>query len=204
MLKKVKEFSHRLPDKKRYFEFITALLTIPVMLTVLITNLNNINSQKALQKQTQTVPSPTAVQPQITKAAEKQSTSASGKPLTPTPTPDPVQCKREIGPVSIVNPEQNETVTADPVCIDIAREGTNYCAVVWSYRINGGAWSDFTDKSICLYSLSPGSKHLELRVKSVVTGGERVMERTFSVADTAISPTPIVSTSSAILQTESQ
>ncbi len=204
MLKKVKEFSHQLPDKKRYFEFITALLTIPVMLTVLITNLNNIKSQKSVQNQSQITPTLSVTPPQTTKEAEKKSGSVSGKTPTPTLTPDPVQCKREIGPVSVVSPEQNETVNKDPVCIDIAREGASYCAVVWSYRINGSSWSDYTDKSICLYSLSPGTKQLELRVKSVVTGEERILERTFSIAGTTMTPTPTTSTSSATLQTDTQ
>lgn len=180
MLQKVRQFSQRLPDKKRYFEFVTALLTIPVMLTVLITNVNNLQSQ-----QKSAVPTPPTASLSAGAGAAPTASPRPTRPSatgTPTPTVNPAQCKREIGPVSIINPDQDQTVTGDPVCIDVAREGSDYCAVVWSYRINGGGWSDYTDKSICLYSLSAGNKHLELRVKSVVTGEERVLERSFAVA----------------------
>lgn len=202
MLRKVKEFSHQLPDKKRYFEFITALLTIPVMVTVLVINLNNLRGQKVVENQTQILPTPTVPASRSTGETDRKTANNSVITQTPTvtPSPDPVQCKREIGPVSLVSPEQNEILATDPVCLDISREGSNYCAVVWSYRINGGAWSDYTDKSICLYSLVPGYKKLELRIKSVVSGEEKILERTFSIAGSTQTPTPTSSTSSALLQ----
>ena len=60
VLEKIKKWYRNLPDKKRYLEFITALLTIPVLLTVLWSNLNNLQQKGA-------VPTPTsAVQPTAT------------------------------------------------------------------------------------------------------------------------------------------
>ena len=115
---------------------------------------------------------------------------------TPSVTPS-AQCKKEVGPISIVYPKEGTTISKDPVCLDISRTGEDYCAVVWSYRINGENWSDYTDKSICIYRLSAGTKNLELRVKSIVTGDETILTRTFTVLETA-TPTP-TSTSSASL-----
>jgi hypothetical protein len=97
-----------------------------------------------------------------------------------------------------VYPEEGNTVSKNPVCLDISRTGIDYCAVVWSYRLNNESWSDYTDKSICLYGLTPGTKKLELRVKSIVTGDETILTRNFTIYG---SPSPTsVSTISGSLQ----
>ena len=63
---KIKKWYRAMPDKKRYIEFITALLTIPVLLTVLITNLSNIrqNNNKPIAIPT-VAQQPTAVPEKI-------------------------------------------------------------------------------------------------------------------------------------------
>lgn len=178
IFEKVKYWYRGLPDKKRYLEFLTALLTIPVLLTVIISNILN------LQNRSQT-PAPTPL-PTI-----HPTTIVSTAP-TPTLTPTPgLQCKKEIGPIEIAYPNENMTVISDPVCLDIVREGTDFCAVVWSYRINASVWSDYTDKSICMYGLTPGEKKLELRVKSIVTGAETILRRTFIIPSLTPTPTPL-------------
>ena len=46
MLEKFKDWYRNLPDKKRYIEFVTAILTVPVLITVIISNVSRINEDK--------------------------------------------------------------------------------------------------------------------------------------------------------------
>jgi hypothetical protein len=187
MFDKIKHWWTVLPDKKKYIEFFTALLTVPVLLTVLI---SNINSLKTNQK-TAIAPTPTPGQitPPVITIIQKENPTSTPTP-TPNVTPTPGQCNSAVGPVNITSPADNEVVNTNPVCINISYNQGNYCAVVWSYRINGGSWSDFTDKSICLYNLPPGTENLELQVKSVASSNEVLLNRTFTVSGTAATPTP--------------
>lgn len=182
----VKRWYRKLPDKKRYFEFITALLSIPVLLTVLILNIGSLKNKNVEKKDD--LQRVTIVPVQVT-ATDK-------KPLVVEKVVSEAACVRKVGPIEIVSPKQNETVGKDPVCIDIAYEEGDYCGVVWSYRINGSDWSDYNDKSICLYGLPSGEKEFELRVKSIAGEDEKYLTRTFiysgKEAITPIStPTPI-------------
>jgi len=196
VMQKIKRWYSRLPDKKIYLEFITALLTIPVLLTVIISNVQN------LQKQNTPTPTPqvtsTPALPDDKRMPKEPKNIFDPTMTTPIPTMTPsAQCKKEVGPINILYPEEGTTLSKDPICLDIVRTGEDYCAVVWSYRINNGNWSDYTDKSICIYGLSSGTKNVELRVKSIVTGNETILTRSFIVAGTT-TPTP-TSTSSASL-----
>jgi hypothetical protein len=178
-IEKIKKWYRKLPDKKRYLEFITALLTIPVLLTVLLSNVSNLNRQKE-------VPTPTVTQTPIHVV-----TPTSTPLISSTPSSTPTQeCIKQVGPIEIAYPTEATTITKDPVCLDIARTGQNYCSVVWSYRINGGTWSDYTNTSICMYGLPPGVKNLELRVQSVISGDATILRRTFTIAGPSISPPP--------------
>ena len=185
-IERIKKWYRRLPDKKRYLEFITAFLTIPVLLTVLLNNISNIQKQ-------QVMPSPT---PAPTEAITKNVTPTKIVTITATvsATPTPAsECLKQIGPIEIVYPEENDSLNANPICLDIVRQTNQYCGVVWSYRINGSGWSAYTDKSICMYGLEPGVKNLELRVKSIISSDEIILKRTF----TAAGPTPTPATQSA-------
>jgi hypothetical protein len=198
MLEKIKHWWFALPDKKKYIEFITALLTVPVLLTVLLSNINSLkNSQKAAASP---APAPTPVAPQVTIIQKENPTPVASPTASPTPapTPTPATCNSAVGPVDIANPDENEIVSANPVNIIITYNQGNFCAVVWSYRINGGTWSDFTNNSISIYNLSPGTQNLDVQVKSVVSGSVVVLHRTFTVSGPT--PTQSVSTSSASLQ----
>lgn len=182
VIEKVKKWYRKLPDKKRYLEFITAFLTIPVLLTVLLSNVANLQNQKKVE------PTPT---PLTTPMINTPSPTTRVTPTDPTPTTTPsAQCTPGIGPIEIVYPEENSTVSNDPVCLDIPRQGGNYCSVVWSYRINGSNWSNYTDREVCMYGLTPGTKQLDLRVKSIVSGEEKILRRTFTVAGSVATPTP--------------
>ncbi len=190
MWNSIQSWYRGLPDKKRYLELVTALLTIPVLITVI---LNNVTSLRGKQE-----------------AIPTASNGASSVPITvilspppsvgetkPTESASPQQCTPEVGTAEIAYPRQGDTVTADPICIDIVRQSGNYCGVVWSYRLNGGSWSDFTDKEPCLYGVTSGMKELEVRIKSIVSSDETLLRRTFEVVGTSPTPSPPESTSSA-------
>ncbi|HVZ58527.1 MAG TPA: hypothetical protein VG935_02140 [Patescibacteria group bacterium] len=177
-------YSYRsLPGKKQYVEFFTAVLTVPVLLTVIILNLNNLRNSN---KTTQPTPTPVVSQdhPIIVTFPPSNSSSGNSSQTSPTPTPTtltptPQACVKGIGPISIDSPEDNETVTDNPVQVDINYQQGDYCAVVWAYSINGGKFSDFDDKSIALYNPPQGTIQFQLKVKSIVTGEQKILTRTF-------------------------
>jgi hypothetical protein len=178
-----------LPDKKRYLEFITALLSIPVLVTIIIANVTNLRRNSSSSGGS-TTPTPIIIRELVASDSSQQATS-SGQNTSPGPeTTQGAQCTPGIGPVEIVAPEENQLVRTNPVCIDVVRDSQQYCSVVWSYRMNFGPWSDYTNKSICIYDMPPGDKLLELRVQSIVSDDEVVLKRKFTVeASTTPSPT---------------
>lgn len=178
LIEKFKKWYRGLPDKKRYVEFVTALLTIPVLITILVLNLGSLKKEEK-KEMLQSV--------KITVIPiEKE------KPATPATT-GTAQCKREVGPVEISTPKEEETVTQEPVCFTVSYKDDRYCSVVWSYRIDNGSSSDFSDKSVCLYNVTPGEHKFELRVKSVVSNDEVNLVRNF-VFKTR-NPTPTITPS---------
>ncbi len=187
---RIKGWYHALPDKKRYVEFFSALLSIPVLVTVIILNINNLKSESQ-----QKLPSPTQPPAVVTIIQRPPRVSSTPAPvptatITPTPSPTPTaSCIQAVGPVSISAPDEGDVVTGDPVCLVIDRQGEDYCGVVWSYQINGGPWSDFTDNTICMYGLTPGAKTLNLRVQSLVSSDEVSLSRNFTVAGGGPAPT---------------
>lgn len=202
ILEKTKKWYRELPEKKKYVEFITAVLSVPVMLTVIIINLNNLNQQKnANQKQTDTTKA-TPIQVVITSAIQPDSShnsikdnslNATAEPLTPTAS----SCIKEVGPVSIVSPRESEVVTDNPVCVTIATQ-SNYCKVTWSYRLGDGNWSDYSAQNICFYNLTNGIKTVQVKFKSTASDDSATLQRSFVYSgNNAPTATPIVASSSA-------
>lgn len=176
-------FSYRkIPDKKPYIEFVTALLSVPVLLTVILLNLNSLTGTKDKEPKTTT--------------PEKIFITLPGG-ATSVPTLSEEECTPEIGPLEIKSPEEREVVTENPVFVDIAYQQGKYCSVVWSYRTNGGKWSDYDDKSIALYNLSTGNIKLDLRIKSVVSSDNETITRNFIYKGDGIVPTTPVGSGSA-------
>lgn len=165
--------------RKHHVEYIAAFLSIPVLLSVIA--LNYFNLQNTTKKSEPTRPvsneKPVVI---ITGGNDNDS--------KPHPTNTPV-CKKEIGPISISSPKEDETVSSNPVCISIRYEDRNYCAVVWSYQINGNKWSDYNSSSPCLYDLPSGDVKFELRVQSTVSQDEEAIERNFIYEDPTATPT---------------
>ncbi len=195
-----------IPSKKHYFEFISALLTIPVLVTVILINLNNLNQKKSgdVNKTAQTVPAVTPEKNTTPVPINIHITQDSTRSAD-TNTPTPASCKNQLGPVDIASPQEGQIVTGDRVCLELSYD-TQSCPITWAYRFDSGAWSDYTDKQICLYNLSPGQKHLEVKFNSVTSGEETVVQRDFiyqtaaAVPSSAPSPTPQSASQSAIVQ----
>lgn len=192
------QWAKKLPDKKNHVEFITAVLSVPVMLTVIILNLNNLNQQKNnMQKQS---PTTTAAPIQIVITGDKQKTAddlpiANTSEPTNTPTPTISSCIKAIGPVSIVFPRENEVVSTNPVCITISSE-EKYCSIKWSYRLDSGDWSDYTDSNICLRNLMNGAKTIQLKIKSTNSEDTTTLQRSFIYqGNSDQNPTPTASAS---------
>ena len=191
---KIKKWYTTLPDKKKYFELFTAMLSVPMILTVIIVNLNSINRSK--QTTTTTV---TAAPIQVVVETPASSSSNTNPPqskttITPTLTPSPTatptstSCKQGVGTVDISSPQEDEVVTSDNVCIIISTD-SDYCGVTWSYKLNDGDWSDFTNQNICLYNLPAGKKSLQVKIKSDVVNKTVTLARNF-IYKTTITPTP--------------
>src|SRR3989344_7749339 len=108
MLEKFRYWYRILPDKKRYLEFITALLTIPVLLTVIYTNWASIRSDK----KSETTPTPEKSE-KIVIITQKEEIEKSNSP-TPHPTAEPTltpineSCKKEVGQIKIKRPTEEE------------------------------------------------------------------------------------------------
>ncbi|MCX6732227.1 MAG: hypothetical protein NTV98_01660 [Candidatus Roizmanbacteria bacterium] len=149
------------------------------MLTVIIINLNNLNN--ANKKQTATDKTAPI---QVVITGEKPNIPPINQPqtaLSPTstpPSPTPGSCIREVGPVSILSPRENEVVVKDPICITLATESA-YCSVMWSYKLDNGSWSDYTDKNICLHNLTNGNRTIQLKIKSTSSSDEVTLQRSF-------------------------
>lgn len=185
-----------LPEKKRYFELITAALSIPVLATVLITNVSNLQSNTNEKKEANG-----AVIVAVTAIPDKNAKNEIDDATVPTREANDnvaavttVSCKPEIGPITIVSPKEGETVSGEPICFNISYKTGEYCKVVWSYRIDDAQWSEYTDKSICVYGMTSGKKHLQLNVKSIASDEEKTLSRNFIFENNVTpSPTAIIS-----------
>ena len=177
-IEKTKEIIKKLPEHKPKLDFLAAVLTVPVLITVLILNLSNLNKKNL----------PTTITPTVTQApspATSIQTTTKEVPIiivsspTPAPTSNPNTCKQEIGPLTIEYPQENQTVSDNTVCININYHGDGYCPVTWSYKLNNGSWSDYSNNSVCISNLQQGQNTFLLQVKSTPTGDTQVFTRHF-------------------------
>ena len=171
----------KIVEKKPYIEFITAILSVPVLLTVIIININNLKGQKN-DKIAVITPAPVE---KIYVTVPNTNIKSDVKAATQVP------CKKEIGPIDIASPAEKDIVTDNPVSVNIDYQQGDFCSVVWSYRINGGAWSEYDDKSIALYNPPTGNIKFELKVKSVVSTDSQTLTRNFIYkGDSTVETTP--------------
>lgn len=194
-IKKIFSSYRKIPEKKQYVEFFTAILSVPVLITVIMLNINNL---KTNNKQT---PSPTpqikeekiyvtvGKLPNSTDSNSSSNTRDKGSSTQSTSQP----CKQDIGPISIKSPEEGENITDNPVVILVDYKTGEYCSVVWAYRVNGGTWSSYDNKSIALFNLPQGKIKLDLKVKSIVSDSEQTLTKSFIYQGSSISLTPDIS-----------
>ena len=156
----------KLPQGKHHLDFVAALLTIPVLLSVIILNYSNLQSLKSKPAQT-----PTQNQtPIIVVPSQKESNGV---------TPVSTSCIKDIGPISISYPSEGDTISDSPVCVIINYSNPNYCSAVWSYRINNGSWSDYNSNNPCIYNLPNGNTKFDLRIQSTVNQKQESLTRNF-------------------------
>lgn len=170
--KKRKSIPSKIVKKKPYFELATAFLSIPVLITVLLLNVTSLRNINATPTPT---PGVGVLQNGGGFFAAPVGPDSSVSPGSTNQSP----CKKALGPVSITSPGENDTVTDNPVTINIEYDDSIYCGAAWSYRINGSSWSGYDDRSVALYNLPRGQVTFELRVKSIVTDEEKTLTRKF-------------------------
>lgn len=166
----------RTPERKRWFDVLTAILTIPVLLTVIITNIINLQSRN--KTETSPLPSTTAAPIQITIENPTGEGRVSPVAKIATPSPSGPACKEGVPEYEIVSPREGEELSNDPVCVVHAAQTAGYCATTWSYRINDASWSPYTDTPVCLYNMASGPIKFELRIKGA-NGEEKTYTRKF-------------------------
>lgn len=179
ILEKLKRGYRDLPHKKQYIEFITAILSIPVLLSVILINYNNLKG-----KDSQVIQKDSTQKIVVTYAPGENTTKQTNTPS--------IECKKTLPPITISSPDEGDTVVDNPVNIVVYYDKENYCSVVWAYRINNGKWSDYDDKSLALYNLPQGDIHLDLKIKSIVTGSEKILTRNFTYKNNTQIPSPTV------------
>ncbi len=187
-----------IPDKKRHLDFIAALLTIPVLLSVIILNYTNLSNIQKSKTDVNPTPVPTQAEKSIIYLPTNNNSQITQTP-TATPSITNGACLKGIGPILITYPTENQTVADNPLSINIDYSNGNYCSVIWSFRINNGPWSDFTDNNPVIYNLPDGNIKFDLRVQSTVIQKEENLTRSFIYNGASVSPAPST-TSSANLQ----
>lgn len=167
---------HNVIAKKQYIEFITAFISIPLSITWLLLNLNNIKNINV-----RPTPTPTPMVNTIIQQIDSPQAKNTGNtdPVMVEKVVEKDACKKGLGPVTIVSPSEGETVTENPVIFTISYDNSTYCSAVWSYRVNGGQWSGYSDTSLGVYNIPEGAVTFELRVKSVVTDDTKTLVRKF-------------------------
>lgn len=189
-IKKLHISPQKLVARKHYLEFFVAILSIPVLITVIILNINSIRSTN---KQNIT-PTPNLVKEKI--YVPLTITGQNSPQPSPSISQTTSNCLPGIGEINIISPSENETLTENPVNIVIKYDSRKYCAVVWSHSINSGSWSEYDDKSIAIYNPPQGRIRLDLRVKSIVNGDEEIISRTFYYKGNSSISTPQPTTNS--------
>jgi len=179
IFKRIQKYYVVLPDKKRYFELFAAILSVPMILTVILVNMNTINKSKETS-----TPTPTSTPIQIVVENPASSSNNTNPPkieVTPTNT----ECKKDIGEIEILSPQEGEIITTDNVCINISTD-SKYCPIAWSYKLDDSSWSNYNNNNICLYDLTAGKKNLQIKIKSTVVDKTITLERNFTYQNSSI------------------
>jgi len=176
MFQRIRDWYKGLPEKKRWIDVVTAVLTIPVLLTVVISNFLTIQSKKNAEKDNDSEVVTTQAPINIT----VENPAGSDKPgISPSPEINlNPSCNPDLPEYEIISPKENEIVSNDPLCIVHVVQGSGFCQATWSYRINKSSWPPYTDQPVCLYNMASGDIEFELKVKNE-KGDEEVYTRNF-------------------------
>ncbi len=167
-----------MPDKKRYFELVAAILSIPVLITVILLNTNILRGEKKDDLPT----TPTIIETQkvqvITQPPQQivvqQSQPESKLPKT--------NCIEGVGPVDILSPRNGEELRANPVCLQINTD-KDYCPVLFSSSLDGSDFSEYSSDGVCFYNLEAGEHDATVRIKSTITDEVVSLGRSFVIED---------------------
>ncbi len=188
----IKNWIKKLPDRKHYIDFIAAFLTIPVLLTVLISNISNIQQKKnPVTAKTEKTSTPIIINSPTSQKPPNYNLSAPSEPPPPASVsgnPSPI-CRKGIGPIEIAYPNEGQIVSDNPLCISINYQSDTYCSVVWSYSINNGSWSNYSTTTPCLYNMPSGNITFDLRIKSLASQDQTTLQRNFIYKNTNNVPT---------------
>lgn len=176
-LRKTKDLVKKIPAAKPHLDLLAAVLTIPVLITVIILNFSNLS--KTTKPGTVT-PTP-EIQTKTQTVIEKVPVAVTNTPTSST------TCTPGIGSLSIDLPKEGDTTSTNPVCVTISYQSNNHCGVVWAYRINGGEWSDYSNNAVCLYNMPSGQVTFDLQAKSLVNTDTVTLERHFTYSPTVTS-----------------
>lgn len=186
-MSRVRKVIQGLPSKKQYFELVGAMLSIPVLITVILLNTNSLRNNTAKS----TAPTPAVIvtekdrvitQPPQVIYQNSGSGSSTGS--------SSASCTKDVGQVRIASPREDEVVSTNPVCFDIASDDDSICPLVYSYRVDGGSWTDYSKNTVCLYNLQSGSHTVDVKVKSSQSDDVVQLRRSFQMGQTnTTSPT---------------
>lgn len=188
-----KKKKKKLADRKLHLEFVGAFLTIPFLISVLILNYNSIRNLNAA-KVTPTPAPNGATNPRSNffsapiGSNDTDSTQTNGSKEG---------CEKGLGGVEIASPREGDSISSNPVEVDINYDDSTHCGAAWSYRINGGDWSGYDDRSVALYNLPKGNVKFELRVKSIAGPETISLTRTFTYNGNSSSVIPTSASGSA-------
>lgn len=181
-IKKILVSYRLLPQRKQYLEFLTALLSIPVLLTVMILNINSLHSLSG-NNNAKISNTPTVNQREKVIVVTGTTQNPTGVSMTPVP------CDQKFAQITISYPQEGVTISDNPLPIDISAPQSDQCGVTWSYKVNGGNWSMYDTHSISLYNLSSGNIEIDIRVKNT-QGLQKVLIRHFIYQGGITIPTP--------------
>jgi len=200
ILASIKKWYLALPDKKRHIELVTAALSVPMMVTIIMVNFFNIKktnqtapaaASTPIQVIVQNPSSTNSANPEPTKDFSPKATGTMTPTTTPTSTPTPTSfaCKKDIGEIEILSPQDGQIITKDNICINISTD-SNYCPVTFAYKLDNSDWSEYTtNNSLCIYNLTAGQKTLQIKVKSTAVDKSVTIQRTFTYQTTTPTPT---------------
>ena len=192
MFEAIKKSYANLPDKKKWIDLLVALLTVPVLVTVIVANLNNIKKKDEVKSEP--VPTPQIV---VELPREREATPTPS-PISPSPTATGVNCSGEVSPWEIKKPAEGETVKADPVVVEIEfTKDKEYCVHEWAYRVNESSFTTYSSNPVYLYNMALGPVRLELKVRNKVSGKESSLVRNFIYKE-EITATPTATVTPAV------